>query len=273
VRAKVGRKIDISMIKNGSPYATYVTGSKAINVTTEWQRVEVTFTSNNTATDARIQINTGFDLWNDELYIYKPQLEERAPTPFVDGTRTDKVRDYSLSDHDATLLSASSPKWVDIGAGDGAYQFDGVDDYIDLGTDFTPKSSYTKMVWMKTTSSSARNLYSGSASEVMYLSGGAIQISNTWSSPTVSATTNFYDDKWHQIVSVYDGTNGYIYFDGNKLATGPLSSLPSGIQTYLGRYSNGSYYIGSIKEVSVYNRALTEAEIKHDYDLVTLKAE
>jgi prepilin-type N-terminal cleavage/methylation domain-containing protein len=293
-KAKVGRKLSMNMIQNASPYTTYVTGTTTVNVTTEWQRFEVTFTSNYTATDARIQFNTGYDLWNDELYIYKPQLEERAPTPFVNGTRLGAVTDYSLNSNDATLAVATTPKWVNTAAiGDGAYDFDGVNDYIDLGAvsnnimrQGTEANDFTLSTWIKTTGnqdSSSKIILGrmGWNAGLQAANDGRVfftlwdEANNARTIYSQALTNNVY----HNVVGVYSNKIMYLYIDGKLAGTNNYFSLNPTVRFRVNaaNFTVGAgsstlfQFRGSIDDVLIYTRSLTDVEIKHNYDIESYK--
>ncbi|MCF6180861.1 LamG-like jellyroll fold domain-containing protein [Lutibacter sp.] len=87
------------------------------------------------------------------------------------------------------------------------------------------------------------------------------------------------DGNWHYYTVVFDNTIGanltniLFYGDGNKLTTtAAFNGADNNIHTsnqypiYIGMlYAYGRYFNGDIDEVKVYNKALTETEIKNDY--------
>lgn len=83
----------------------------------------------------------------------------------------------------------------------------------------------------------------------------------------VSTSTNYTDNSWHQVVAVYDGVNQSIYVDGVL-----KNSMPFNYNTYntanwaLGGYNgcNGGFE-GKVDEIKVYNRALSENDIRNQY--------
>jgi hypothetical protein len=77
---------------------------------------------------------------------------------------------------------------------------------------------------------------------------------------------------WYHVAGVYDATartldiyvNG-VLDDGALVGTVPTSqALPSGVNPNVGRRTNGWYFIGTIDEVKIYSRALSQAEIQSD---------
>jgi len=76
------------------------------------------------------------------------------------------------------------------------------------------------------------------------------------------------DGNWHYYVGVYNGTHGLIYLDGNLNDT--ESAFDSGgwnnsYDVKIGGGVTGRYLNGTIDNVKVWNRALTENEIEYEY--------
>ncbi len=92
----------------------------------------------------------------------------------------------------------------------------------------------------------------------------------SWQDEMFSINT-FRDNQWHLATLTWDGQTMCLYADGELEASQVISS---GISTApemfsLGRtlwWSGDSFYIGSIDNVSVYNRALTSNEIARLYN-------
>jgi len=172
--------------------------------------------------------------------------------------------DYSGGNN---TLTASTGVSIISGKDGLAYNFNGTSTaFMTVGVDFTPKKAYTKIAWIRTNTASAANIISGSSGEVFYAFGGLLYLSNTWSSPQISASFNYSDGNWHQVVGTYDGTNGRLYADGQLLVTGPLNDLPNGITTFIGRYSTANNFNGDIQYVKIFNRPLTAEEIQIEYN-------
>ena len=73
------------------------------------------------------------------------------------------------------------------------------------------------------------------------------------------------DGKWHFVAMTYDGSAVNAYIDGNLAGTLPAAgAIEGGEPTYIG--GDGNYYAnGSIDEMRVYTRALTQQEISMLY--------
>lgn len=198
--------------------------------------------------------------WIQETPINRPKVKDyskKAYTGTLYGLKAESLSNFNYN---------SSSGWVEGRIDEFALIFDGRDDYIFAGRNIVPKNSYTKSAWVKTSDSSAKNIMSGDSGEhVLYLNNGKIQASNTWGSPKVEATANFHDGKWHNIVFTYDGSQGKIYMDGELLATNSLPEIPDGTRTNIGRYNSGNYFSGSMDDLRIYSRPLSESEIRSLY--------
>jgi hypothetical protein len=86
----------------------------------------------------------------------------------------------------------------------------------------------------------------------------------------VSALTSLTSLTWHQVVGTYKQGSLRLYLDGqlnNELNIDVLYANGSGGHS-IGRYAGSAYYLnGKIQNVKVYNRALSEQEIKLMYEL------
>ncbi len=78
-----------------------------------------------------------------------------------------------------------------------------------------------------------------------------------------------WESDWHHLVAVYDGSNKYIYRDGVSIgsagATGALGTSGTA-SSYIGSLDGGAeFFLGSIDEVRVYDRALAVGEIQEHH--------
>jgi len=80
---------------------------------------------------------------------------------------------------------------------------------------------------------------------------------------------NYGDDAWHHVMVTYDGKKGRLFVDCNKLAeldvSGDISQNKEPL--HLGDGNNERHFNGLIDEVRIYNRSLSEVEVKQNYDV------
>ena len=75
------------------------------------------------------------------------------------------------------------------------------------------------------------------------------------------------DDQWHYIAGTWDGTTISLYIDGDLETSGKCAGKlkTSNQAVHIGsRLARERFLTGNVDEVRVYNRALTQAEIKKD---------
>lgn len=118
-------------------------------------------------------------------------------------------------------------------------------------------------------------LYAGSNGALyFYIAGSAVN--STWTLSPAPAAADIWDDRWHHVAGTYDGTYVRLYVDGVQVGTGRLANAPIGYSSaafnnnfYLGQWPSATCalpYNGLSDEVEVFNRALTEAEIRSIYN-------
>jgi hypothetical protein len=80
------------------------------------------------------------------------------------------------------------------------------------------------------------------------------------------STTNVNDNLWHYVVGTYDGTSLKIYVDGAQSGALATSNTPSTSVTnnlFIGQNgTGGEEYIGKLDQISIWNTALTQAQIQ-----------
>ena len=202
----------------------------------------------------------------------------------IASTASGAIKDYSGSGNNGQLgggTAANAPTWT-TGKIGGAYNFDGVDDYVNVpdssSIDFS--GPQTISLWIKTNSIASNmrilsNEPSGYASTITVILYSGVPyyrrgngINAEWSG---SAVTDIRDNKWHHVVGIDTGAKFIIYVDDVK----EYDSIPSGYSTpattaqslHIGNigYDNTFPFNGTIDEVRIYNRALSASEVYQLY--------
>lgn len=172
----------------------------------------------------------------------------------------------------------------------GSIVFDGVNDNVtttkNLGANPLPTHSIS--VWFKTSVASGykiigienaqtgtgagnydRNIYVGTNGKLYYgvFSGGIV---------TITSSMSVIDNTWRNVTAVATGTNVIkMYINGVLDATGTGNGFPSYATSYIriGSYvltswpnSNTGFFNGSISNVQVYDRVLSDQEILQNYE-------
>ncbi len=146
-----------------------------------------------------------------------------------------------------------------------AYDFDGGNDYIDLSTFSLADSEFSISMWaqnvgsgrqymIRWTNNITNNNYVrfNSNLQISYKEYGSI--TNTQS--VFLSTTNL-TKKWIHLVAVHNGNNITLYVNGE-----PQTTETIGISTNLHGFIIGNSFNGSIDEVRIFDKALTQTEIQ-----------
>jgi len=168
------------------------------------------------------------------------------------------------------------PKWVDGYFGKGL-SFDGVDDAVYFSPIYATTGNTTKftvVAWIKTSSNLEWQTILGSWGcgwNVLAVHYGKLLYSyylDRVGTLYFTGQTYINDNKWHMVTLVYNTFNNIrLYVDGrfdNNVPTSSSSGGPVGPFYRIGTNGCG-YFPGIIDEVRIYNRALSEEEIKALY--------
>ena len=187
------------------------------------------------------------------------------------------VYDLSGNNNHGTIYGATR---VQEGFG-RALLFDGVDDYVGIpnAPSLNPTNAITLAVWINqgTGGSSynipvakylqyfigGRHVTDGKATFGLFFSDGSYYYLR---SSSVLPTT--WLNKWHFLVGVYDGSVMKLYIDG---VLDNSYSISKTIRTttnnaFIGTWGTSDWFNGTIDEVLIYNRALSDDEIKAIYN-------
>ncbi|MFH2105629.1 MAG: LamG domain-containing protein, partial [Candidatus Micrarchaeota archaeon] len=268
---------DVS-VGNVSLTSTSSINSTAGNLTVNYQ----TNNSVKNITDWRV---------NELSFAVLNMLFEGGSTSGVPGT-DGATKDYSRNGNNGTVVNAT---WNSTGGydGRGAYSFDGVDDYINLGNpgslNITGAITYSAWVYVKSTDASYKKMIMGrgrtsgiAAQTSVYLgfenhatiAQPEFVICDGTTKNTVYFASGMTYNAWHHIVGTWDGFAGAnnlkVYIDGqlNNTVTSTINSInlaPSTENFFkIARGTNAvtnENFNGSIDDIRIFNRSLSAAEI------------
>jgi hypothetical protein len=234
---------------------------------------------------------SGFYLWGGASVVKADYV-----TPYVSSSRstTDGFKDLSKNANDGNLINGPSTgvssyrdgSIIYVGnmfAGDNAtlskssnyLDFDGTNDFIEL-TSSAPTVKTVEVWFNPDVISGDQVLYGPEANggdNWLALNGSG----QVYFYGTESADTNNFSmsggsvsaGNWYQSVATIDGATATIYLNGNQVASSTKSftigSWAGGAD--IGRRGvGGRYYDGKISLVRVYDKVLTAAEIKSNYN-------
>lgn len=201
----------------------------------------------------------------------------------------DNEQDSENLTHDTSLRCAENASncnkgnvagatWTDSGRYGGAYNFDGVDDYIfsnNISSANINNISGTLMAWFYRISTVQEGIvfYDGSHRPLIFLKDDG-DIQAHWDAasgfPIVGLYTNQYPtdiNTWNNVVFVWKDNTYWFYLNGVLLETYSNITLPNqaASEFYIGQYADSWYFNGTIDEVRIYNRSLTATEIANLY--------
>lgn len=161
-------------------------------------------------------------------------------------------------------------------ANNGSIVFDGTNDYVQTAYT-TQLNNFSICSWFKSTAVSAgyfriadkkydTGFFFGSNNSLT-LWGGGVKTSGTFNSITLS------NNAWHFLAMVRTGTSLTVYGDGitntNTTVCGS-GSIDSTALSIGGSINDGGaqrdWFTGSIAQVSIYNRALSAAEVSQNFN-------
>jgi hypothetical protein len=165
-----------------------------------------------------------------------------------------------------------NPQWVS-GQIDGALDFDGFDDCINCGNPeiFDINESISLLTWVKTDAAgnSADQSYvtKGDKGYALRHSGdNNIEFRITDEINALSPVGSSFNGQWQHLAGTYDGSHLKLYINGELRTTTTSSELitTNVYNVNIARESVGNRFLyeGAIDDVRIYNRALTQEEIK-----------
>ena len=92
-----------------------------------------------------------------------------------------------------------------------------------------------------------------------------------WMDHTFTAPYQLTDGRWHHVVETYDGSSITVFLDGQSFgvySVGVLQTQVPGSGLFVGS-GTASPFPGSLDEVAVYWRVLTQAQVKNHWQIAT----
>lgn len=188
------------------------------------------------------------------------------------------ANDYSGNGNNGTVNGATLTE-DRFGNINSAYEFDGVDDYIEVNPGIN-MTDYSFSFWFKTLNESgsifSKHIESSySSSYANYIHSGNIRnyVTIGSSAYSVGSQNQVNDNNWHHYVGTYDENKLEIYLDGvlvaeeNVVGTVKNTSLSTIIGAWRNTSGNGyaNFFEGSIDDIAIYDRAITSDEINNIY--------
>lgn len=203
---------------------------------------------------------------------YVPTNGLLAFWPFTGNTNDVTANANHLTNNGATLVADRN------GVANAAYSFNGSGNYLEKTTPsfmFSPTGTFSVSFWINrpsTTGGVAMMSGSGTANNFIWLfSGGSANNTfgtNKQQSAWIWANSPYAVNQWEHYVCMFiNGVmriyrNGVLEASATYSHTGALSTV---LPFYIGKDIGTSYFNGSIDDVAIWNRSLTNCEIQKMY--------
>jgi len=167
----------------------------------------------------------------------------------------------------------------DLATNGGLYEMDGTGDYGSIPHDesLSITSAGSLEAWIYCTDVTNENILvkndGNTPADILFqfrVLGGEIRLGvcdNSSHSFLDTTSTPISTNTWYHVVGTWDGSNLYVYIDGAEEATASQTVTPTDpdCPVWMGSWNGGYNFSGLIAEARIYNRTLTNAEIKWLY--------
>jgi hypothetical protein len=182
--------------------------------------------------------------------------------------------DLARNNH-GVLTNMDASDWVS-GQYGRALDFDGVNDYVQTSSAFRLTNGFTLSLWMLSSNVNQTNTYllsvldSSSTDNAYSIIYGFVSQQIELYTGTVALRTNsqisISNTEPNHIVYAYDGQKLLAYLNGRQVNSNTVTATLNAASgaTYLSNFGPGfsRFYNGRLDDIRIYNRALTEPEIK-----------
>lgn len=190
---------------------------------------------------------------------------------------------YDCIDGNDGIISGAD--WTQ-GLFQSALDYNGVDDYVSLGSGVLPTGPKTLLAWVKIPpvgQSVGTNydyiIYHGTQTDSTYFyfnDGVGLRWYDRSVFYKIEYTVAMDNDQWHLVGIAFDGNDYSLWFDGCRVAVKPgndtnIITANEGIGGWPGDTLDRAW-LGEIDEVRVYSRALADSEIRDIYNSGNVEA-
>lgn len=163
----------------------------------------------------------------------------------------------------------------------GALNFDGADDYIDIPVNGTLFSNHSFSVWFKFDNSkpfgylfaTASNDWNMMPQTTLYLTGTNVSVFNYSHSPDYFSSGGYAIpyNQWNHAIVTRDGQNVKVYVNGvlrNSSTSMTNAGFPQNSKAIIGQSLNGGnqFFKGQIDDFQIYKGALTAGQVQALYN-------
>ncbi len=215
----------------------------------------------------------------DDFMLYRIAPPVTVPTdPGTNALVAYYALDNNVEDSSGNNLNGTivgTPSYI-TGVAGMALSLNGVDDYVNCGDNasFDITEQITLSAWVNTSDSGngQHNPFVTKGDQsyaIKHASGNSMEFfiyDGTWQTLS-SPVDDSFNGAWHHVAGTFDGNQLRLYVDGNLADsmdhTGAIATTTYPVN--IGRNSQNvdRFYEGAIDEVRIYNRALSEGEIRY----------
>ena len=209
----------------------------------------------------------------DEVHVYDTALTALEVQDLVGNNNVGYMAHYALEGN-ANDSSGNGNHgtvnggavWTATGKVGGALDFDGVDDYVDIG-DIDLTDAFTIAAWIKLSSDGKYTIVGKSYSTYQFIvSSTGNLVFHRNSSGAISYNAGLAIDTWYHVAVTFNTTDGMVmYLNGSAVATdGDITTtVTNNTPTKIGAraWTAKDFFHGILDEVYVYDTALTAQEV------------
>ena len=181
--------------------------------------------------------------------------------------------DLSGYGNNGTLTNMDASDWVSSQYG-RALDFDGTDDNVDFGSSsiLNCVNGLTISLWAKRNGAGGGlanyhawlQRFGGSTTGYQLYVPNSDNVLRFYTNTIVVSSYTMSDTEWHHLLVTNNGTTTRIYVDGIQRgsASQSLVDVPTSTTNNFGRFGTSGAANGQLDDIRIYNRALTESEIR-----------
>jgi len=266
----------------GSGTFSTATGDCSVSTTTSNMQI------GSRSRDSGLKDRNLFDGQMDELSIFNYKLTSGNVTSIYNSGVPNNLNDLTTPPTAWYRMGESgtykSPQWLlpensnvdNSRISNYSFEFDGVDDYINCGTDSSlkPTSNYSVSGWFKLDDvTGTKTIISNDNNNgyMVWVSGSSLwfyHYDTGWK--TLQSNTVLSADTWYHFCITWElsTTTGRLYINGSEDINSTSFNQVTYLSTpvYIGTYAPSKYFEGYLDEIAVFNTTLSSSDVSSIYN-------